>query len=270
MSCMNRVYLRGCEAKYLESLLGGTNFCEKAPETRRRVLGESDEHEEVGVRSGQERLGDDAKLLNGPAGRASGRGRRGGADQGKHPEVATRRLSDPNFKLRNDANGSAGSLVIHIRSGDIFSPANAVKMKASFPAYGQVRELAIVCGREVARSSLGLGSFVRRGTGCVMCCCQLCCLCLQNELSHRQAGAFICFRGVALFPRQDSLYHTRVIIVNSLANVVREYFVGAKGEFRDDELENPQQGMLVALLKFVIQYRVSYSIERRTTPPLEL
>lgn len=34
--------------------------------------------------------------------------------------------------------GSAGSLVMHMRSGDIFMAKNVERMKNSFPGYGQV------------------------------------------------------------------------------------------------------------------------------------
>lgn len=139
MSCMNRVYLRGCEAKYLEQLLGGADFCEKPPETGRRSLGESDEQEVGGVRPKEGKRIDRTKGLNGRGSRIGGGSRRGVAGQGSRPGVTTRSLVDPDVHFGRHGNGDAGSLVIHIRSGDIFSPINAERMKVSFPAYGQVR-----------------------------------------------------------------------------------------------------------------------------------
>lgn len=146
MSCMNRVYLRGCEAKYLEPLIGGADFCEKPPASDRRFLGERDEQEEPGTAprfpaSEERKQADHAKaVLNSRKGLGGG-GRSGVSDQGSHPGMANRNLRDPDTKFGLGAQGSAGSLVIHVRSGDIFMPINAERMKPSFFAYGQVREI---------------------------------------------------------------------------------------------------------------------------------
>lgn len=102
LQCMNRVYLRGCEAKYLQPLFGAPDFCENRPpeNTRRRLEGE------LGY---------------------------GGGGRGAPT------LTMPGAAASDGEGGGAGSLVIHIRSGDIFLPKNAERLKRDFLGYGQVR-----------------------------------------------------------------------------------------------------------------------------------
>lgn len=158
MSCMNRVYLRGCEVKYLEPLLGTSDICQK-PASGDRALREANLEQDDEVRpeqpsvdtvdtpprfpaSEEGRHTDHVKAIitSRTAGGIDG-GKGGFSDQRPHSGVTSRNLGTPSISLGRGTEGSAGSLVIHIRSGDIFLPMNAVKMKNSFHTYGQVRSI---------------------------------------------------------------------------------------------------------------------------------
>lgn len=151
---MNNVYLRGCEALYLEPLLGSSDFCEKPPANERRFLRESD------LKGYEEHIPEKTSLLTGASMKYSatkekeyadiadavlsnrrglGGGGRGGYYQRPYPGVKIRNLGGPDASFRGGAEGSAGSLVIHIRSGDIFLPRNAKIMEPNFAGFGQVR-----------------------------------------------------------------------------------------------------------------------------------
>lgn len=148
------VYVRGCEAKYLEPLLGSSDFCEKPPASDRRFLRESEKDEnqdvmpeEPSLRTGtsprffaseQRKPADHAKVVHNSHRGLGGGAKRSSSDQGPHPGVTNRNLGDPYTSFGRGSKGSAGSLVIHIRSGDIFLPRNAIIMEPNFPGFGQV------------------------------------------------------------------------------------------------------------------------------------
>lgn len=152
---MNRVYLRGCEVKYLEPLFGTTDFdfCEKPSAsgggtgTDRRRLRES-------VPGGaHDYLDGRAVTPEQPSASVTGPRARPPATKSKN-ELANRTTESSRRGLEGEAGlggptlslpttetlgtGSAGSLVIHIRSGDIFDPLLEKKANLAFPGYGQV------------------------------------------------------------------------------------------------------------------------------------
>lgn len=158
MKCMNRVYLRGCEAKYLEPLLGTSNICQNPPASGGRFLQDSDSlDQDHQVQPGEPSLYDGRPPRSPSPSEKKGQGvhpkegifngRRGRIVGGKeelsakrpHLDLTNRDLGEPETGVaaRGTAE-SAGSLVIHIRSGDIFLPSNAEKLKQSFHTYGQV------------------------------------------------------------------------------------------------------------------------------------
>lgn len=167
MRCMNRVYLRGCEAKYLEPLLGTSNICQNPPASGGRFLQNNDsldqDHhvrpEKSSLYDGrpqrfpspeekeQEQGGNaEEDVLNGRRGRLGG-GKEDFSGKRPHLGLTNRDLSEtePSVVVRG-TDGSAGSLVIHIRSGDIFLPRNIPKLKHSFHTYGQVCGLIAIRG----------------------------------------------------------------------------------------------------------------------------
>ena len=140
---MNRVYLRGCEVRYLEPLFGTSDFCEKPPAGGGRLLRE-------GIAEAHN-FDDPAERNDPPSASVTGpRSRQPARRLNKHLEKGTtknsrRRLggestvAGPSLSMpTSEPPGSAGSLVIHIRSGDIFDPLLERKAKMAFPGYGQV------------------------------------------------------------------------------------------------------------------------------------
>lgn len=166
---MNNVYLRGCEATYLEPLLGSSDFCEKPPPNERRFLRESDlvvyeDHmSETSLGTGTP-MRDSATEESNEADfanvgisnrRGLGGGGRGVSNQGPYPAgVKNRNLGGPDASFNRGTEGSAGSLVIHIRSGDIFLPRNAIIMEPNFAGFGQVRVRAKDDNRVVSFSGV--------------------------------------------------------------------------------------------------------------------
>lgn len=154
LQCMNRVYLRGCEAKYLEPLLSTSDFCEKPPANSRRLDQDADGAERHAKH--QMAPGTSGALAETPLRMPASDSTRaavvnsrtrlrqsGSYVGGPGLSLSTKPRGDDDRTIRSrfdrDAKGGAGSLVIHIRSGDIFLTRNVERMKIPFPGYGQVR-----------------------------------------------------------------------------------------------------------------------------------
>lgn len=157
MGCMNRVYLRGCEAKYLEPLLGTSDFCEKKPASSRRLDqsgGDTEDRpgQEVPGASGAAALaGTPPRIPASDSARSTARSSRtslrqsSSSTEGPDLSLSTKTGGYDGDNVSGgcdrDAEGSAGSLVIHMRSGDIFRPSTTSRAKGSFWLHtmGQVR-----------------------------------------------------------------------------------------------------------------------------------
>lgn len=173
---MNRVYLRGCEAKYFEPLLDTSDFCENPPASSRR-LGRNGDEDAGGRHEGQDVPGLPAAHAETPPRTPASNTKRAallssrtrlrqsssdsegpGLNMSTKPETPGDyddiiRSSSSSSSVDRDATGGAGSLVIHIRSGDIFLPLNAERMKYSFPGFGQV--VCMYCRSTCTVNTLG-------------------------------------------------------------------------------------------------------------------
>lgn len=209
---MNRVYVRGCEAAYLEPLLGTEKFgyCANPAATNRRQLSDNNEQRDVATTATTTPLLATVEATSGPPvpaslrttqsdparegcdrihrvedatageGSSSERSRNGvpsrddqasrpyedaidgrrrlhaaGKKDGKSSAEGEPKLTMASLPVDDDdgnfdtsimtglgERGSAGSLVIHIRSGDIFKPVKPGKVPSRcFQSYGQVRLL---------------------------------------------------------------------------------------------------------------------------------
>lgn len=96
VTCMRRVYLRGCEAAYLASLVRTADFCES--------LDEGHQDPTQGP-STVEPITGTANLCEGNV----------------QEEVVPEKLHAVVPRNERAPRGSAGSLVMHLRSGDIFN-----------------------------------------------------------------------------------------------------------------------------------------------------
>lgn len=99
--CINRVYLRGCEAAYLGNLVDTSNYCNRS----RTNVRPSDVHEK-GASTCKNNVQEDEPIRN-----------------------SVSRLDDTN----EVGESGMGSLVVHIRSGDIFHKHNDSRI-----SFGQV------------------------------------------------------------------------------------------------------------------------------------
>lgn len=114
LSCMNRVYLRGCEAEYFSPLIRSLDFCEPSAPTEGRSFSASGLDKAVEAISNL-----------------------------KANHLVLRRELDsgePALDPPTPGQSSAGSLIIHIRSGDIFKRRNTHLAGANFPGFGQVNK----------------------------------------------------------------------------------------------------------------------------------
>ncbi|CAM9853875.1 unnamed protein product [Scytosiphon promiscuus] len=149
LSCMNRVYLRGCETTYLEPLLGTETFgfCTKPLATHGRRLSEDADRPAAPASAESEAAAAAAAaahqaVLNSRRrlGEEEGEGSGGGSpfltmsSEFESTDDEFYAVVEAPDEVREDA----GSLVIHIRSGDIFRPTKRqLEKKTNFLIYGQ-------------------------------------------------------------------------------------------------------------------------------------
>ncbi len=142
------MYLRGCEAEYLEPLFGTTDFCENPPASdggggRRLREGGPEEHDldDRAVKFELPPASVTSPRTRPPATKSKKERTNRTTAKGRRKLEGEAGLGEPTLSLATGTpgTGGAGSLVIHIRSGDIFAPLLEKKAAMAFPGYGQVR-----------------------------------------------------------------------------------------------------------------------------------
>lgn len=159
LRCINRVFVRGCEAEVLGSVARANSFCLPKDKTNATITtGGSNQQSLRNLHQDRRHLrsstaldpeGIDDLLPSAALHLEGTRHLRASAalvpEEKRNVQSSTALDPGPQF-LGTGGDGSAGSLVIHIRSGDIF---NAKGQGKTHPEYGQVRLAA--CTRRKLR-----------------------------------------------------------------------------------------------------------------------